>query len=153
MRPSRLPGIILKAAVLAGFGVALSFAAGILVLGNDYYAAILMPCVMLIYALIAWLAHLRRDNLLGAESLKKERAEAQAAGHALAIPGITNLEGAAGRSADIFADPRGPILPRSGDGQAWGSHIAVFGLAAAMLAFVSLVLYAAFGLGASFFQE
>lgn len=139
MRGNLLPGSMLPGSLLAlGSGLACA-AFSLWVLGGEWYISVLLPLVMMLYVLSAWLIHMREDSLMRPSG---ENGEA-----------VTKKVSAVHKEA-AFVRWDDPPLPRSQAGDDAGRRRAdgkrnmlILLVAAVELGVAAALLYAVWGVG------
>lgn len=143
-----VPGL-LHGSILALATTGFSWILGSLVFGNSYFFARLLPVFMILYLLVAWLVHLRRDNFLGKGSDPAPASPESGAGSADPLLPPHFL---ADFSAAVL--PRPPLEGKPAPARLPGADLrAIFLFASLLLAAISLGLYFAFGLGARYYIQ
>ena len=131
------PSTIGLGTAIAAGASASSFLLAIVGFGRPYYASVFMPLAMVCLVALAWFMYLRDDGL------------------ARKPPAAGRPSGADAPDAGLFAPRDGGLLPRAPVEGPSGRRISVRAAcvwAAVELGIASAVLYAATGLGASFYR-
>jgi hypothetical protein len=141
-----------RGAAFALVAAAISYAVAIWGFGRDYYIGVLIPFALVLFLLVAWLTHLRRQGFMA--DYRREEDSSQAASHnAPATP-----------PSSIFAPrddvivPRSDIPPRkarSAPEKAESSREAIRALlwGALWLGLLAAWLYRFAGIGASYYSR
>ncbi len=163
------PSTVGLGTAIAAASSALSFLFAFIGLGRPYYASVFMPLIMICLLALAWFMYLRDDGLArrppasgrpsGASGAPATGAESEPwSAEPVAVGGLDLDGGAAGSAAPysvLFVPRSRGLVPRAPVAAPAGRRLSVRGAcvwAAFELGAASAVLYAATGLGASFFQ-